>query len=100
MFIAHVYFRVAPDKVEVALAALLAELSSVRGLPGCIAFLPFLDPTEPGALGIVHEWESAEAFARYAASPGFAAVGQLLRPIMVAPPVSKRFDARLLETVA
>jgi quinol monooxygenase YgiN len=51
-------------------------------------------------LGIVHEWESAEAFARYAASPGFTAVGQVLRPIMVAPPVSKRFDARLLETVA
>ena len=95
MFIAHVFFRVAPALGQTALNALLAECPIVRALPGCTTFLPFIDPTQPGAVGLLHEWESEDQFAAYTASPGFAAVGQVLRPLMVAPPVSKRFDATI-----
>ena len=99
MFIAHVHFTVAPAERQAALDALLAEVPVVRAMPGCLAFVPFLDPTDPAGLGILHEWQDASSFGAYAASPGFAEVGKVLRPMMTSAPVSKRFDAKLLETV-
>ncbi len=68
-------------------------------MKGCLAFVPFTDPSGPGALGVLHEWETADDFAAYAASAGFAAAGRALRPLMVGAPVSRRFDAQLAETV-
>jgi Uncharacterized conserved protein len=99
MRIAHVFFQVPPDARRRALEILLAEAEAVRAMPGCRAFVPFLDPTGAGTLGVLHEWESADDFSAYAASPTFVATAALLRPMMVAPPVSRRFDARLAETV-
>jgi quinol monooxygenase YgiN len=99
MLIAHVHFTVAPAERQRALAALLAEVPTVRAMRGCLAFHPFLDPSDPAGLGIVHEWADEASFGGYVASAGFAEVGKVLRPMMTAAPVSKRFDARLLETV-
>lgn len=99
MLIAHVHFTVAPDQRQNALNALLAEVPVVRAMAGCVAFHPFLDATDTAGLGIVHEWTDAESFAAYASSPGFAEVGKVLRPMMTGAPVSKRFDAKVLETV-
>ena len=100
MLIAHVHFSAPPAQHDAALAVLLDEVSTVRTLPGCHTFLPFPDPTDPGTLGVLHEWENAAALATYLASPGFATVGKVLRPMMTALPVSKRFEAKLLETQA
>jgi quinol monooxygenase YgiN len=99
MLIAHVHFTVTPSERQKALEALLAEVPVVRALPGCRAFHPFLDATDPAGLGIVHEWTDEESFGAYVTSAGFAEVGKVLRPMMTAAPVSKRFDAKLLETV-
>ncbi|MFT6451687.1 MAG: quinol monooxygenase YgiN [Halocynthiibacter sp.] len=99
MFIAHVTFPVSRENRAFALEALLKEVDFVRALPGCIAFIPFLDPTDPQGLGVLHEWTSAEEMGAYLASDCFASIGEILRPIMAAPPISKRFDAQLIETV-
>lgn len=99
MLIAHVHFTVAQVDRQNALDALLAELPAVRAMRGCRVFLPFLDPGDPCRLGVLHEWETADDFAAYAASPAFAEVGRTIRPLMTEPPESHRFDARLIETV-
>lgn len=99
MFIAHVMFNVSAESRAGALQTLLDECAVVRAMAGCIAFIPFVDPTDETGLGVLHEWDSAETFAAYTSSAEFAAVGQALRPIMIEPPVSKRFDATLIEAV-
>jgi quinol monooxygenase YgiN len=99
MLIAHVYFTIAAGDRQKALRALLAEAPTVRAMQGCRAFMPFTDPTDPEGMGILHEWEDGDDFAAYVSSPGFAEMGKALRPMMTSAPVSRRFDARLLETV-
>ncbi|MGN6424422.1 MAG: putative quinol monooxygenase [Asticcacaulis sp.] len=93
MRLAHVTFTVATDAVGTALDALLNETAIVRGMKGCRAFIPFADPTVSGGLGVLHEWETAEDFAAYLASPRFTSVNATLRPMMTTAPVSRRFDA-------
>ncbi len=99
MLVAHVAFTVSPDARQTALDVLMSEVPVVRRMTGCLAFVPFADLTAPGGLGIVHEWETAEAFGRYVASPGFAAINAQLRPLMTGAPVSRRFEASLIEAV-
>ncbi len=99
MLIAHVLFTVAEDDRRAALDTLLAEVPAVRAMKGCVAFLPFADAAGPTGLGVLHEWETEADFAAYLASPGFAVTGQILRPMMTGAPISRRFDARLLEIV-
>ena len=96
MFIVHVTFIVrAPDR-DRALATLVAAIDPVRALPGCIAFVPFLHPVDPQEVGIQQQWESHKDFTAYLQSDSFRALTETLRPVMVAAPVSKRFDARLV----
>jgi len=99
MFIAHVMFHVAPAARQRAFDVLMNEISAVRAMEGCRLFVPFLHPDDSSCIGIIHEWDSAAAMTTYTASAGFAAVGQTLRPMMTSAPISKRFDAQLLETV-
>jgi quinol monooxygenase YgiN len=95
MLIAIVTFKTTPTNRPAAIAALLAEAETVRALSGCIRFLPLVDPSDPCQIALLHE----AAFAGYVASPGFTATGMILRPMMIEPPVSRRFAATLLETV-
>lgn len=99
MLIAHVTFVVAKADSAKALAALVGEAPQVRAMNGCVAFLPFQDPSDPAQIGVLHEWETGDDFAKYATSPEFARVGEILRPMMLKPPVSRRFDAILIESV-
>lgn len=99
MRIAHLFFTVAPTQRETALQALMAQAPAIRNMTGCLAFVPFLDPSEGGKLGVIHEWESPADFEAYIASDPFASLSRLLRPMMMGPPVSKRFDAVSLQTV-
>ena len=100
MFIAHVHIAVAPDDRQAAVDTLLAVAPTVRAMRGCRTYLPFLDASDPCRLGVLHEWETQDAFTAYAASPGFADAGRVLRPIMTEAPVSRRFEADLLAVVA
>jgi quinol monooxygenase YgiN len=65
-------------------------------MEGCIAFIPFIDPTAVGGIGALHEWATEENFATYLASQTFAAAGARLRPLMIQEPDSRRFDAELI----
>lgn len=99
MIVAHVHFSVVANDRQAALDALLAEIASVRAMQGCLAFMPFADPVDDTRLGVLHEWETEADFAVYGSSDAFKTLGQVLRPMMTAPPVSRRFDAELLEAV-
>ena len=99
MLIAHVTFAVAEPERQAALASLVAEAETVRAMPGCLAFTPFADPIDRQKVGIVHEWETDEQFRAYTQSPSFAASGRMLRPMMVDQPVSRRFEATLIESI-
>lgn len=99
MLIAHVHITVATTDREKALNILLNEVTPVRAMKGCLTYIPFIDPTNDTGLVVLHEWQSNEDFAAYATSTEFAKIGQELRPMMNAPPVSKRFDVAPIETI-
>ncbi len=47
----------------------------------------------------VHEWTDQASFDRYLASDAFQRSGEILRPILLAAPTSRRFLVELIETV-
>ncbi|MEU8006802.1 antibiotic biosynthesis monooxygenase [Catellatospora sp. NPDC049111] len=99
MFIAIVDFRTAPADRTSALAHLDAEGDRVHAMPGNVAFRVYASRADESAITIVHEWADEQSFAGYQTSDSFARSGEVLRPMMIAPPVSRRFRAGLLETV-
>lgn len=99
MRITHLFMSVDAGRRAEALEALVRQAPQVRAMKGCLAFVPFLDPTSDTDIGVLHEWASADDFAAYTASADFAAIGCLLRPMMTGAPVSRRFDAELVQTV-
>ena len=99
MLIAIVDFTVAPENRPSALGALLAAAPAIRDMTRNLAFQPYLDPVNAGAIRIFHEWQDAASFDVYTASAVFKSLSQVLRPLMIAPPISRRMKADLLETV-
>lgn len=99
MLIAHVTFRVSEENRQLAFDTLKDEIARVRTMEGCVAFVPFLPPNTTEDVCVLHEWQTGTNFDAYTASDSFRAIGGILRPLMVAPPVSKRFDATLIDNV-
>ncbi|GLQ57229.1 putative quinol monooxygenase [Devosia nitrariae] len=99
MLVVHLRFTVAPETRQQTLETLVAGAPVVRAMPGCIAYIPFSDPTDDTAVGILQEWEAGEDLAAYTASETFRSFGAALRPMMTAKPVSKRFSAELIEVI-
>lgn len=93
MFIAHVTFQVSPGHEAEIREALAAGAVAVGAMEGCKRFVPFEDLAVGSGFGILHEWGSEADFDRYLASEAFSALGQAIRPLVIAPPVSKRFNA-------
>jgi quinol monooxygenase YgiN len=100
MFIAIVDFSTAATDREAALAQLDGERDQVRAMPGNLAFRVYASREDDTAITIVHEWQDVASFDRYASSDSFTRSGTVLRPVMTGAPVSRRFRAELLETVA
>ncbi|PRY39878.1 putative quinol monooxygenase [Umezawaea tangerina] len=99
MFIAIVDFRTTPADRPAALAHLDAEGVVVRGMPGNLAFRVYAGREGGGGVTIVHEWEDEGALGGYLGSEAFARMGEVVRPMMVDVPVSRRFRAELVESV-
>jgi quinol monooxygenase YgiN len=100
VFIAIVDFNTAATDRPAALAQLDREGEQVRAMPGNLAFRVYASREDETAITIVHEWEDQASFAGYQGSDSFARSGAVLRPMMTGAPVSRRFAAALLETVA
>ncbi len=88
----------APDRAA-ALAQLDAEREEIRAMPGNLDFRVFAARDNEEDVTVLHEWADEPSFADYLASESFARPGAVLRPLMSAAPVSRRFHASRLETV-
>jgi quinol monooxygenase YgiN len=82
-----------------ALAQFDSERNEIRSMPGNIDFRVYAARDNEEEVRVVHEWADEASFAAYLSSESFARSGAVLRPLMSAPPVSRRFQASLLETV-
>lgn len=100
MLIAIVDFSTAVTDRPAALAQLDGERDRVRAMPGNLAFRVYASREDETRVTIVHEWDDQASFDAYQGSGSFARSGQVLRPLMTGAPVSRRFHAELLETVA
>ena len=100
MYIAIVDFSVAGADRPAALAHLDGEAEQVRAMPGNVAFRVYASREDETRVAIIHEWADAESFAGYQRSDCFARSGEVLRPMMTGAPVSRRFHAVLVESVA
>lgn len=100
MLIAIVDFSTAAADRPAALAQLDGEGEQVRAMPGNVSFRVYASRQDGTAITVVHEWADEASFAGYVESESFARSGQVLRPMMTGAPVSRRFRAELLATVA
>lgn len=99
MLIALLDVHTTPDDRAAALAQLDGEREEIRAMPGNLDFRVYAARDNGGDVMVIHEWADEASFAVYLASDSFARSGAVLRPLMAAPPVSRRFHASLLETV-
>ena len=98
--LAIVDFSTASADRSTAVAQLERERPIVRSMPGCLGFRVFPSAETDTDITVVHEWTDQSRFADYLASNAFARSGEVLRPLMTAPPSSRRFRVELIETVA
>lgn len=100
MFIAIVDFDTAATDRPAALNHLDTERDQVRAMPGNLAFRVYGSREDDSRITIVHEWDDEASFDGYLRSSSFTRSGEVLRPLMTGAPVSRRFHAELLATVA
>jgi quinol monooxygenase YgiN len=100
VFIAILDFDTAATDRPAALAQLDSERGQVRAMAGNLAFRVYASREDATRITVVHEWDDEASFAGYVRSESFARSGEVLRPMMTGSPVSRRFRAELLETVA
>ena len=100
MFIAIVDFGTAATDRAAALDHLDAERDQIRTMPGNLAFRFYASREDDSRITILHEWEDKASFDGYLRSASFARFGEAIRPVIAGAPVSRRFRAELLATVA
>ena len=100
MFIAILDFSTTGTDRARALAQLEGERAQVRSMPGNLAFRVYASREDEQTVTVVHEWVDQDSFAAYLASDAFARSNAVLRPMVTDGPVSRRFRAELVESVA
>lgn len=99
-FIAILDFSTAATDRPTAIAQLERERPGVTAMAGCIAFRAFAGRENDTDITVLHEWIDQASFDAYLASDAFTRSGEVLRPLMIGAPVSRRFRVELLQTVA
>lgn len=99
MLIAILDLRTAATDRAAALAQLDSEREEIRTMPGNLDFRVYAARDDQEAVAVIHEWADEPSFAVYLSSEAFARSGAAIRPLVTAPPISRRFLADLLETV-
>ena len=100
MFIAILDFATTAEDRDLALAQLEGERPRVRSMPGNLAFRVYASREDDRSVTAVHEWADQATFAAYLGSDAFSRSNAVLRPLIIDGPVSRRFRADLLESVA
>jgi quinol monooxygenase YgiN len=100
MIIAVIDFSTSTADRPFALDQLDGARDEVRAMPGNGAFRVYASRVDEQQITLMHEWADETSFTAYLESDALARLGQVLRPIMVQAPVSRRFRAELVETVA
>lgn len=100
MLIAILDFSTDATDRPAALAQLEAERDQVRAMPGNMAFRVYASREDQSGVTVVHEWADEASFGNYLGSDSFVRSAKVIRPLMTGTPVSRRFRADLLETVA
>lgn len=100
MFIAILDFGTAPADRNRALTQLEGEGILVRSMAGNLAFRVYESREDDHTVTVVHEWADQSSFAAYLASDAFGRSNAVLRPLITEGPVSRRFQAQLVESVA
>ena len=99
MLIAVLDLRTTAADRAAALAQLDSEKDEIRAMSGNLDFRVYAARGDEETVTVIHEWIDEPSFAGYLSSDAFARSGAVLRPMVTAPPVSRRFRATLLETV-
>lgn len=99
MLIAILDFETTAADRPAALTHLDGARDRIRTMPGNIAFRTYASREDESQVTVIHEWDTEASLAGYLRSDTFARLGEVLRPLMTAAPVSRRFHAELLETV-
>ena len=100
MFIAILDFATSVEDRPRALTQLERERPLVRSMPGNLAFRVYESREDDRTVTVVHEWADQPSFAAYLASDAFARSNAVLRPLVTEGPVSRRFRAELVDSVA
>jgi quinol monooxygenase YgiN len=99
MLIAVLDLRTAAADRATALAQLDSERDEIRAMPGNLDFRVYAARDDEESVTVIHEWADEPSFSAYLSSEAFARSGEVIRPLVTEPPVSRRFRAALLETV-
>jgi len=99
VFIAILDLHTAPADRPAALAQLDSEREEIRAMPGNRDFRVYAARDDEEAVTVIHEWADEPSFAGYLSSGAFTRSGAVLRPLVTTAPVSRRFEATLVETV-
>jgi quinol monooxygenase YgiN len=100
VFIAILDFGTTAADRPRALTQLEKERPHVRSMPGNLAFRVYESREDDRTVTVVHEWADQASFAAYLTSDAFARSNAVLRPLVTEGPVSRRFRAELVESVA
>lgn len=99
MFIAIIDVRTSSADRAAALAQFEGARGEIRAMRGNLDYRVYAAGDDEEAVAVIHEWVDEASFAAYLSSDAFARSGAVDRPLMTAPPVSRRFRADLVETV-
>jgi quinol monooxygenase YgiN len=99
MLIAVLDLRTTATDRPAVLAQLDSERDEIRAMPGNVDFRVYAARGDDETVAVLHEWADESSFAGYLASEAFTRSGAAIRPLVTAPPVSRRFRADLIETV-
>ena len=99
MLIAILDLRTVPADRAVAVAQLDSEREEIRAMPGNLDFRVYAARDDEEVVTVIHEWTDEPSFAGYLSSGAFTRSGAVLRPLVTSAPVSRRFEAALVETV-
>ncbi len=80
--------KIASDSIRKSIDVFNSQASTVRGMNGCESYAIYEAPGDDDSILIVQKWTSMDAFDIYRDSDVFAAMGQGLKPMMTAPPVT------------